>query len=59
MKKQFATYSLPAIGGGRVAGHLNYRHARKLTPEIVRARVAKVYRVKPDDVQDITVNPQA
>lgn len=53
---QTATYVIIKGDGERVPGRLNYRYQRKLTPAMVRRRVAKEYNIPETRIVDVVVN---
>jgi len=55
MKTQTATYTMPDSKCQPLAGMLNYRKARKLTPALVQKKVAKTYGINPSHVTDIRI----
>jgi hypothetical protein len=55
MKIQTATYIMPDSKGQPLAGVLNYRKARRLTPVLVQRKVAKTYGINPRHVTDIRI----
>jgi hypothetical protein len=46
---------MPDSKGQPLAGVLNYRKARRLTPALVQRKVAKTYRINPSHVTDIRI----
>lgn len=56
MKRYVATYNIPdSIDGSPLQGTLCLYRKSKLTPAIVAKRVAKAYRLAPEQVTEIQI----